>query len=879
MPHAEFVLKTMPPRLSKMAIGRPRFAPMAGKVFDMAALAVVAPAGFGKTTLLLQWREQWLQQGERVAWISVDAQDEPARFAALLLHALQGTAAVTEHIQAASAWRETLTALLAEVANSREQTILMIDDAERLPAASVTDALQYLLHNAPANLHLVLGSRVPLSLHSASLEARNRFIQLSVRELRLSSEESLAIIGNRFGKQLNMDVCMRLHTAAEGWPIALQLALAVIERESDPAAAARMLSASRGTVQEYFADSMRAAFCDADLMALIRLSVLDRFNAELGELVAGAPITGLLQTLARETPILIEAGSEDWYRLHPLARDYLHGLFEQEPEQLRIDLHARASHWYIGQNYFHEAAAHALAAGDHALAQTHAKYALFSLGAQGRVEEAQEWLLRMPELERSEDPEVRLSVAVTLGLSDRNMEGYKIADAILGMPEIPDRIAAAALRVASTAAVFSDRIGALPRILERWAQVDECGLDPLFRLSRMNISAFAAFHAGETVQARAILAAAVEFGSAGQLRLAAALGKLIVSISHLRDGHTGIAEQQLRSAMQEAEQQRGYRDLVASLLASSRACALVRLGQPAQAQLLLADRLDIIERHGFPENILHAYLALVQAAHALEDEDGALAALNGLEFVAIRRQLPRLHLYAIAGRIRLLAQTAGQAVLTALLQRLQLVEATLTATDFEPLRAECSWVAAVARAEAALAMNNLEDASRQLDLAESAAVAYRGDREMCLVKLLRAGVARQRGDAIAGRLLREAIATPVWKGNSGLLAEVPPQIQAMAGESMLATLPVQGVVAGVLVTRPDFDLLTPKEFEILRCLEQGMSNKRIAMLLGVGGETVKWHLKNLFSKLAAGSREHAVDRARLLGLLGAAVRHREMRLG
>ena len=68
---------------------------------------------------------------------------------------------------------------------------------------------------------------------------------------------------------------------------------------------------------------------------------------------------------------------------------------------------------------------------------------------------------------------------------------------------------------------------------------------------------------------------------------------------------------------------------------------------------------------------------------------------------------------------------------------------------------------------------------------------------------------------------------------------------------------------------PASALLTPKEAEILGLLGRGMSNKRIALTLGIGAETVKWHLKNLFSKLSAGTREHAVDRARLLGLLEA----------
>ena len=65
-------------------------------------------------------------------------------------------------------------------------------------------------------------------------------------------------------------------------------------------------------------------------------------------------------------------------------------------------------------------------------------------------------------------------------------------------------------------------------------------------------------------------------------------------------------------------------------------------------------------------------------------------------------------------------------------------------------------------------------------------------------------------------------------------------------------------------------LLTPKEREILRLLANNMSNKQIAIALGVGAETVKWHLKNLFGKLYAANRKHLLDRARMLGILDSA---------
>jgi LuxR family maltose regulon positive regulatory protein len=62
-------------------------------------------------------------------------------------------------------------------------------------------------------------------------------------------------------------------------------------------------------------------------------------------------------------------------------------------------------------------------------------------------------------------------------------------------------------------------------------------------------------------------------------------------------------------------------------------------------------------------------------------------------------------------------------------------------------------------------------------------------------------------------------------------------------------------------------MLTPKESQVLQLLAGGLPNKRIAAELDLSSETVKWHVKKLFAKLNAGSRDHAVDRARMLGLL------------
>ena len=62
-------------------------------------------------------------------------------------------------------------------------------------------------------------------------------------------------------------------------------------------------------------------------------------------------------------------------------------------------------------------------------------------------------------------------------------------------------------------------------------------------------------------------------------------------------------------------------------------------------------------------------------------------------------------------------------------------------------------------------------------------------------------------------------------------------------------------------------LLTPKEHEVLQLLAGNLTNKQIASAMDVSGETIKWHIKNMFSKLEAGSRQHLIGRARMLGIL------------
>jgi LuxR family maltose regulon positive regulatory protein len=138
-----------------------------------------------------------------------------------------------------------------------------------------------------------------------------------------------------------------------------------------------------------------------------------------------------------------------------------------------------------------------------------------------------------------------------------------------------------------------------------------------------------------------------------------------------------------------------------------------------------------------------------------------------------------------------------------------------------------------------------------------------------MVMALRAVLASARG-AEPGTILPEAVALAEIGGFRRALSDAHPGVAAMVSRLRAPTSesgPARPQAPTPAAAPGAGGLLTPREAHILGLLSSGMSNKLIARAMEISDETVKWHLKNLFAKLSAGSRQHAVGRARLLGLI------------
>jgi LuxR family maltose regulon positive regulatory protein len=883
MTESEFTLKAMPPRLPRTAMERERLQRTWDRVHDCTAVVVAAPAGFGKTTLLLQWRRAWMESGALVAWLDADNQDEPERFAMALLHSLRSASGRAQDPAAQCttvSGMEAVTRLLSEVAMRGTQTVLMIDDGERLPSTAAR-VLQYVLMNAPANLHVVIGTRVALPLQTAELAAKGNYAAVTAEDLRLRLEESMELIERRLGGRLDADDRARLHEATEGWPIGLQLAITAIEQAPDPSAAVRELSARHGTLQDYFVETLLSRLPAGLADFLTRIAILDPLTADLCEAVTGdARAAAHLDWLVRETPIVMVGERTELVRLHPMARDFLLGRFEQLPRTERDALHVRAAHWFAAEERFHEAANHALAAGDAADAEAWAARSLWALSTRGMLAEAREWLERLPPELLAGDPQLRLAAASILAFSDRNAESQRFARTVLDDPTTAPGTLAVALRISAGSTAYADQLDQIPRLLPRWPKAREAG-SPLWTVARLNTQSLLALHSGETVRAREYLAEGAEQGEGGSLRLAAGIGRMLLGLTHLWDGDAYEAEAVLRPALMRAEREDGRRSLRACLLAAVLAEALLQGGRPEAAQALLANRIDVLERCGLPDPLLCAYRTLACIALSQGDERRALAVLDGLCAVAERRRLPRLRVLALAEQVRIHALRGRNETIALLIDSLDALGPTFREPPMRWYQPQYRLAVAIAKAYADLARRDMDAADAQLGAADALARQLRRGHDMLTTKVLRAVVARQRDADHALPLLAEAMSLAHLSGNAHVLANAPAsavdlmdELRATGSDGALRLMrPPVPLSARVQPIRPARQaaarhaLLTSKEAEILQLLQKGMSNKLIARTLDISNETVKWHLKNLFLKLSAGTRKHAVDRARLLGLV------------
>ncbi len=338
---------------------------------------LVAPPGWGKTTLLGEWRAS-TEEARPFAWVSCDQDDnDPVRFWSYLVQALRSMTPriSTEQLTLLRTPRvsigdDVLPGLVNGLARMEYPIVLALDDYHTITNAEIHRQVEFLIGHLPAGVHVVLASRSEPPLPLARMRVRQELREIKADELRFSGSETEELLNGALGLDLKPELVAALRERTEGWAAGLHLAALSVrgqpEREAFSIEFATEFAGDDRYLEDYLLTEVLDRQPDHVRHFLLRTAMLDRLCGPLCDAVTGQ--TGSAQTLVeieRANLFLVPLDTRrEWYRYHQLFSQLLRRELERgEPEVVKT-IHRRAAAWFGDHGHISEAIAHATAAGD-----------------------------------------------------------------------------------------------------------------------------------------------------------------------------------------------------------------------------------------------------------------------------------------------------------------------------------------------------------------------------------------------------------------------------------------------------------------------------------------------------------------------------------
>lgn len=859
------------PRLRPTHVARPRLldylnnAFIQGDSFSRKLTTVCAPAGYGKTTLAIDWLGTL---DLPVCWLSLDESDnDPVRFLTYLVHAIRqvhpefGNAALgmlqSPQLPPPEAL---LTPLLNEIETARSPFVLLIDDYHLIQTPAIHQYLNFLADYQPPQMHTVVVSREdpPLPLHR--YRARGEMLEIRQENIRFTLEETADFIENLVEQKLSAESLKTVEHRTEGWVTGMQLLALSLQEHQDADDFIRAFKGSDRFVLDYLFEEVFQRQPEEVQAFLLKTSILEHLTAGLCQAVTGDEDSRkILEVLDQSNLFILPIDhTHTWYRYHRLFLDLLRHRLRLQKEISQADLHRRASLWYEEEGYLEKAVNHALAGEDWSRAGELILQISDGLMKSGAIATLLGWFRQIPEEVICSKPEYCLTYGWPLVLAtDVKTAGFYLNKA----EEMAGGKGKLAGEIASAQAFLSQTIGDESALIEQ--SESALSLLPKSDLGSRSIVALnlgiAYWHQGAMEKANRTMSEAVAASRQTHNRYGEVTSVLFLGRVHA-----------VRGQLQQAG---GYFQRVIETQVRVPVVGLAYLDLSALAyewnDLQAAESYleQGIEWIGTRSNYEFQIAGLMQKTRlqlARGDQSGALETLDEgwkLETVV---EIP------VRTRARLAALMVEAAIAAGDLDLAQRwAEQVTIEQDSHPFYRFINLTPVRLR----LAQNRLGEASAMLEEIIQT-VHEAGWRYASIVLSLMRSVAA--GDRkLASGYLREALSLahpekfirsfldqgpaliPLLKdaAHQGVYPEYVGEILAAYDETSGGILP------------PGVDSLSEREMEVLRLLAAGMTNREIADQLVVSISTVKSHVHHISAKLDASNRTQAVANARKLGML------------
>lgn len=875
--------KLYAPRRRPTLVGRPRLvARIHGGSWRPITL-IVAPAGYGKTTLV----SQWMAETERpVAWLSLDEDDnDPLRFLAYLLAAMrrvvpevgQGMDGIAPSADTPDMTGLLTQTLLVPVSMTDSPVACVLDDFHTIRAKVVQDAVSWLVDHLPPSMHLLLTTREEPALSVPLWRARDQVTEIRRSDLEFDGVEAHTFLEHAFSLDLEADVVAQVRARTEGWAAGLQLAGLSLAQGADVEQVLEALGEG-GHVADYLVEEILQSLSGSQRDFLLMSSVLDELDAGVCAEVTGVDDAAkVLRELDRRGLFLIPLDHQRRkYRFHHLFGELLRARLEAVYPGRAGELHRRTALWHLEHGNPHKAASHATSAGDPSLmAQIVDRWGL-PLVFRSDLGTVRAWLAAVPDDALDALPGVGVAAGWLAVLPLRVPPRTDVArDVVRRAREALDRHEGP---VPDHWRVFADQLTVIDSIATRPVQ------DPLASVA----------HAQRTLD---------ELGETGPG--ARSVLALQIGVTHLMMGWPERALPALTQASRLGQQ--GGNTFAAVAGMGYLAGCLAAVGRLTEGEAVCREALAYTEREHCSvlgvTSYVHSRLARILMERwdlpgALEafDQSRLRAQLLSDPFVLINTLVMQARACENSGESELAEEALAEAAVLASRTQLPVVQGFVRLgrlmvdvlrgqSTAMPLPDPCAYRGVTH--EAALfnlrAANAGPEALPIIDAHQVAAqTAGRWTHAMdweieAVVALHQAG----RSTEATARLEAAVLASVdeggrrVFAERSGALAALlgglsPRAVRALAGvvHSKTVHVPESIAVHRVQVELPSLaDPPTHREREVLALVAQGLSNPEIAKALFVSTGTVKTHMHRLLRKLQARNRVDAVRKATAYGLL------------
>jgi LuxR family maltose regulon positive regulatory protein len=603
---------------------------------------IVAPAGYGKTTLLKHWAEE---DPRPFAWVALDSRDDDdvllLRYVAAALNGVEPLPRqVFDALSAlgGSIWSTRFPRLGSALSVLKRPMVLVLDDLHALANPVCLDVLAGLVEHVPAGSQVAIASREEPPLPLARWRMEGRLHEVGVTDLRLHEAEAEALL-RAAGVELSATDLADLTSRTEGWPAGLYMAALALQAGLPDESRSRAFAADDRLVSQYFHLELLSRLPDAEARFLHHTSVLDRMSGGLCDAVLETTRSAeTLETLERSNHFVVPLDRRgEWYRYHHLFGELLRSELDRHDPEQAAALRSRAMAWCAANGLPEEAVRYGMAAGELTAVAALVGELAQDLYFTGRMETVEEWLAWFDEDDLARFPALAVCGAWVRALTGRTDEAVRwlaLADGAASAIPLPDGSATIEPWVANLRACMMGD-GVERALADAELALEQLGPESTWRPSALLSRGVAQALLGATDRARADLAAAAEAGRAGGAADDVFVAHAELALLAARHGAHGEAGRQAGRAQAYVEES-GLGDYMASAIAHV-AAARVALHEgrqaDARAALTRAHRLRPLLSPSFPWFAVQVGLELTRAHLALGEVAAARAVFSEAERV------------------------------------------------------------------------------------------------------------------------------------------------------------------------------------------------------------------------------------------------------